>query len=124
MRGGREAQEPGDICILVADSLPYPAETNNIVKEFHPPPISPQGKLQPRLLLCYSFSPSLGVTSGNLQVLLQKHLFSQAEWLESPTQRMTADTLRKPVLQSQFIMVPTLYLKTLNMAFLRLGGSS
>ena len=40
MRGGREAQEPGDICILVADSLPYPAETNNIVKEFHPPPSS------------------------------------------------------------------------------------
>lgn len=57
-------------------------------------------------------------------MLLQKHLLFQAEWLESPTQRMTADTLRKPALQSQFIMVPTSYLRTLNMAFLRLGGSS
>ena len=115
----------GDICMLVADSLPYPAETNNIVKEFYPAPQPPR-KVggSPASLFAPVFSFPRGYQWKLLQMLLQRHLFSQAEWLEFPAQRMTTDTLRKPVWQSQFIMVPTLYLRTLNMAFLRLGGSS
>ena len=33
--GGREAQEGGDICIHIADSLCCTAETNNIVKQLY-----------------------------------------------------------------------------------------
>ena len=46
--GGREVQEGGDICIPVADSCWYMAETNAILKSNYPPITFSRGYSQPR----------------------------------------------------------------------------
>ena len=48
MGGGREVQEGGDICIPVADSCWYMAETNAILKSNYPPITFSRGYSQPR----------------------------------------------------------------------------
>lgn len=68
MRGWREAQEGrGHMYTCLADSLPYPAETNNIVKRIPTPSPNqpPRQELQPTSFFATVFLLPSGLPVGN-----------------------------------------------------------